>query len=429
MGHDNIILLFHLSRCGGFTPTLIKVLQEPKIYKIGVNISPDVKHLEKDFECIPVGSCRGMVDLRHIAASFRMTDSPGSLANMTKFYLFHQLPKPPSIRLSNWDGPLTREQIIYASMDAYVSYQVYLMMMQRGVNHLKELHIQQNQAAAALTSNPTNPSHPPEPFSWDDTKTEQVLNALAFYKDPELTTSSSSESSPTLDQFLVLGDAQSGDRVEAMMAQRKSQPITIMMDTALAPVTKRVKKARKSKDDTDLTDITDQADGADEPKGTKKAKRPRKAKVLTAIEDIVIPKRTVLNVPDELLHEYLRKALHFVSTNLDPLDSFFTHLLTQYTHVHIPSTDIDPTESLKAPMVAYIAWSGSKGAMSWSDVAAIRNVKPSTAENYIFTCLENKNYAYEFDWFRMPDDVYRSVVYANIYYATIQVTHIHNTVY
>jgi ribonuclease D len=47
-----------------------------------------------------------------------------SLADLVLALMGRYLPKDPAVRRSNWAGPLSEEQKLYAALDAYASYRV-----------------------------------------------------------------------------------------------------------------------------------------------------------------------------------------------------------------------------------------------------------------------------------------------------------------
>lgn len=147
--HENVVLLFHISRCG-FQYSLIELLQNQNIYKVGVNISGDIHKLERDFDILEYASSRGVVDLRSLATEMNITRR-NSLADLSIEFLGAILPKPSSERLSDWDSPLTTEQRQYAALDALATYRIYTQMMMRAFEIIASVSL-------PLEPNPINTS-------------------------------------------------------------------------------------------------------------------------------------------------------------------------------------------------------------------------------------------------------------------------------
>ena len=120
---DDVILLFHICCCG-LQPKLIEVLRHPHVFKIGVNISGDMKKLERDFSFL-YGLTDGACELNSILRHCEMSPCHGSLADLVLGILGKELAKPKHIRCGNWEKkPLSKSQINYAALDAYVSYKI-----------------------------------------------------------------------------------------------------------------------------------------------------------------------------------------------------------------------------------------------------------------------------------------------------------------
>lgn len=72
---------------------------------------------------------QGVVNLEDFARNRMIPGggaSGGSLASLTAATLGRLLPKPPALRLSNWEArPLSWEQVNYACLDAYAGLRVY----------------------------------------------------------------------------------------------------------------------------------------------------------------------------------------------------------------------------------------------------------------------------------------------------------------
>ncbi|KAI8096101.1 ribonuclease H-like domain-containing protein [Thamnidium elegans] len=123
------ILLIQLPRIqGGFPPELRRFFEDKNILKCGVNIAADGLKLQRDFGFVT----NGLVELRDLA---EMAKSPKlgishlrSLRALTGIFLEQNMAKG-KVRLSNWGKPnLTPLQIRYAALDAYASYELYMVL-------------------------------------------------------------------------------------------------------------------------------------------------------------------------------------------------------------------------------------------------------------------------------------------------------------
>jgi hypothetical protein len=125
MYREKNVILFHLA-ASGLQEELVKVLNHERVFKIGLNITGDVKKLMRDFDV----SCRGVVDLRQLSAALKLNVGP-SLADMTEKLLSKNLPKPTNIRCGNWDKiPLPADARAYAALDAFASFEAMRAMIQ-----------------------------------------------------------------------------------------------------------------------------------------------------------------------------------------------------------------------------------------------------------------------------------------------------------
>jgi ribonuclease D len=132
------IALFHIGLHSGKTtddiiaPSLRKLIEDPKIGKLGVGVlSADFARLRRFFHLKP----QGAVELSHL---YRLTKFGSwkpelvstklvSLARLVEDQLGHPLYKG-DVRTSNWSKPLSQDQIKYAADDAYAGYMLYHYM-------------------------------------------------------------------------------------------------------------------------------------------------------------------------------------------------------------------------------------------------------------------------------------------------------------
>ncbi|KAH7413829.1 hypothetical protein DE146DRAFT_673584 [Phaeosphaeria sp. MPI-PUGE-AT-0046c] len=132
------IALFHIGLHPGKTtediiaPSLRKLIEDPKIGKLGVGIlSADFARLRRFFRLKP----RGAVELSHLYRLIKfggykpelVSNKLVSLARLVEDQLGHPLYKG-DVRTSNWSKPLSKEQINYAAGDAYAGFMLYHCM-------------------------------------------------------------------------------------------------------------------------------------------------------------------------------------------------------------------------------------------------------------------------------------------------------------
>lgn len=111
-----------------FPHTLMEVLRNPHILKVGVGCYEDGKRLTRDYGL----SLTCTVDLRHLALRQKQTSvSNGlSLKSLAADVLKISLDKSPEVRCSDWEADqLTKEQMTYAARDAQVSIALFLHLL------------------------------------------------------------------------------------------------------------------------------------------------------------------------------------------------------------------------------------------------------------------------------------------------------------
>ncbi|XP_032241069.1 Werner syndrome ATP-dependent helicase homolog isoform X3 [Nematostella vectensis] len=115
------VTLFVISS-SGFPVMLKAILEDETIVKVGVGINSDVDKISREYDVYP----RGIVDLSALANTKLKSHENWSLSGLTMHLFKQQLNKDPAIRCSNCEAiPLTREQQLYAAMDAYVGLLIY----------------------------------------------------------------------------------------------------------------------------------------------------------------------------------------------------------------------------------------------------------------------------------------------------------------
>ena len=102
--------------------SLLKVLSNPNIIKIGADVAGDLRslHVLRHF------NERGFVDLQHMASHWGIEEK--SLRKMSAIILGQRVSKAQ--RLSNWEAStLTPQQQMYAATDAWVCISIYEKLM------------------------------------------------------------------------------------------------------------------------------------------------------------------------------------------------------------------------------------------------------------------------------------------------------------
>jgi ribonuclease D len=107
----------------GLEKSLINILENPAIIKIGLGLTDDVQTLQRIKRFNPAG----FVDLQDYSTQFGIIDN--SLRKITAITLGFRISK--SQRLSNWENPeYTPAQKRYAATDAWVCLKVYQKLSQ-----------------------------------------------------------------------------------------------------------------------------------------------------------------------------------------------------------------------------------------------------------------------------------------------------------
>jgi len=109
--------LFRLNKTG-LTASLVRLLSDPNILKIGVGIRDDLRGLNKLFKFKP----GGFVELQDMVKSFGI--DVFSLKALAALVLNVRVSKRQ--RLSNWEADiLTEGQIDYAAIDAWIGLRIF----------------------------------------------------------------------------------------------------------------------------------------------------------------------------------------------------------------------------------------------------------------------------------------------------------------
>ncbi len=109
--------LFRLNKTG-LHPALVRLLENPKIEKIGVGIRDDIRGLQR----LQPFHHAGFVEMQDFVKSVGIEDT--SLRKLAGLVLNIRVSKRQ--RLSNWEAPrLSPSQIVYAATDAWVALELY----------------------------------------------------------------------------------------------------------------------------------------------------------------------------------------------------------------------------------------------------------------------------------------------------------------
>ncbi|XP_026967406.1 exonuclease 3'-5' domain-containing protein 2 isoform X1 [Sagmatias obliquidens] len=116
--------------CGGraLPKTLLDVLADGTILKVGVGCSEDASKLLQDYGLV----VKGCLDLRYLAMRQRnnLLSNGLSLKSLAETVLNFPLDKSLLLRCSNWDAEnLTEDQVIYAARDAQISVALFLHLL------------------------------------------------------------------------------------------------------------------------------------------------------------------------------------------------------------------------------------------------------------------------------------------------------------
>lgn len=113
--------LFRLNKIG-FMPSLVKLLADPKILKVGVGIRDDLRALNQLDKFKPAG----FIELQEMVKLYGV--KVFSLKSLAALALNVRVSKRQ--RLSNWENDvLTEAQAQYAAIDSWIALQIYKKLM------------------------------------------------------------------------------------------------------------------------------------------------------------------------------------------------------------------------------------------------------------------------------------------------------------
>lgn len=118
---DNLALIIRVSQTG-IPKSLVKVLQDKRIMKVGAAIHDDIKALQKIQNFTP----QGFIDLQNFATEKGIESK--SVRKLAAIVLNVRVSK--SQQLSNWESEtLTDAQLQYAATDAWICSEIYKRMI------------------------------------------------------------------------------------------------------------------------------------------------------------------------------------------------------------------------------------------------------------------------------------------------------------
>jgi len=121
-------LIFHIINSRFIPRSLVSFLQDPNVTFLGVGIRADADKLLEDYGLNVVNVC----DLRSLAERRVPHLMHAGLKTLCLHVLGVEVEKPQSVTRSLWDNPLlTPEQVKYAAIDAFLSYEIGRLLMGR----------------------------------------------------------------------------------------------------------------------------------------------------------------------------------------------------------------------------------------------------------------------------------------------------------
>jgi ribonuclease D len=117
---DDDAFLFRINKTK-LPDTLVRILSNPDLIKVGVAIRDDIKGLQKYSDFVPAG----FVELQNYVTDFGIESN--GLRKLAGIVLNFRISK--SNQVSNWENKkLSKGQIQYAATDAWTSYKVYSVL-------------------------------------------------------------------------------------------------------------------------------------------------------------------------------------------------------------------------------------------------------------------------------------------------------------
>lgn len=126
---DNEVFLFRI-KMTKLSGSLVKILSDPEIVKVGAAIRDDIKGLKKHNSFEPAG----FIELQEYVSEFGIESN--GLRKLAGIVLGFRISKRHQV--SNWEAKeLSEGQLKYAATDAWVSYKIYSALKGKEVGRRK----------------------------------------------------------------------------------------------------------------------------------------------------------------------------------------------------------------------------------------------------------------------------------------------------
>jgi ribonuclease D len=114
---DDVCFLFRLNQIG-FPPSLIELLSNPKILKVGLSLRDDFVSMGRKMRFVP----KGFIDIQNIIKNYGIDD-----ISLQKIYaILFQKKISKKQRVTNWEAEsLSEPQKKYAALDAWACLKIY----------------------------------------------------------------------------------------------------------------------------------------------------------------------------------------------------------------------------------------------------------------------------------------------------------------
>lgn len=133
LGVETSCLVLHIYHMRELPKSLVSILRDENVLKVGVGIMEDALKLQRHRGLI----CKGMTDIQ--AMGMRFLGMPPSapklgLKTMAERFAGIELEKSKKVAMSNWENfPLKQRQIEYAALDAWAGVKVYHAIKRREI--------------------------------------------------------------------------------------------------------------------------------------------------------------------------------------------------------------------------------------------------------------------------------------------------------
>ncbi|KAL9967992.1 hypothetical protein ACROYT_G026316 [Oculina patagonica] len=126
LGVEASCLVLHIYHMSELPRSLVAILTDEKVLKIGSGIKQDASKLTRDRGVV----CTGFIDTQEMAKSLPLSATGKiGLKALAERFLGIELRKPKRIAMSNWENfPLKLRQIEYAALDAWIGLKIYQEM-------------------------------------------------------------------------------------------------------------------------------------------------------------------------------------------------------------------------------------------------------------------------------------------------------------